>query len=184
MTAVGDKLYIFGGQDPHTGATFNDVVMCDPGTKMWNRVPVSGSPPPRHSHTACCFQGHRILIYGGAGEDGPVGDIWVFDTELSEWSRPIIKGQAPAPREMHCGVDAGAHGLVIFGGRTSGGEVLSDLHVLNTESLAWGPGLQTPFARCAHAGGSVGSLGQVYFFGGFSGDGGGDRGAALQSSYK
>ena len=35
MTRVGDALYVFGGQDPKSGAAFNDVLVVDTTTKEW-----------------------------------------------------------------------------------------------------------------------------------------------------
>ena len=34
-TAVGSKIYLIGGQEPATGACFNDVLIYDTTTKMW-----------------------------------------------------------------------------------------------------------------------------------------------------
>jgi hypothetical protein len=165
MTAVDGRLFIFGGQEPQTGVCFNDVVVYDPALGAWHRAAITGgSPPPRHSHTACVFQKTRVLVYGGAwcvppppcnltraGEDhtivsaagwvrrsetGPSNEVWVLDTETLQWSRPTVKGQSPAAREMHAAVHVEGVGLVIHGGRADGGAVASDVHVLNTGASA------------------------------------------------
>ena len=34
-TAIGDKIYLIGGQEPATGACFNDVLIYDTSTKKW-----------------------------------------------------------------------------------------------------------------------------------------------------
>ena len=50
-TLVGNDMYIFGGQEPHSGTLFNDILKIDLKTLTLSRVDVNGgSPPPRHSH--------------------------------------------------------------------------------------------------------------------------------------
>ena len=52
-TLLGGAMYIFAGQEPHSGALFNDVFKVDLATAILSRVDVKGgSPPPRHSHTS------------------------------------------------------------------------------------------------------------------------------------
>ena len=74
-TAVGRKVYVFGGQEPSRGTCFNDVVVLDCDSWEWSRLEISGpSPPPRNSHVACVVNGGRLLVvYGGSspevGED-------------------------------------------------------------------------------------------------------------------
>lgn len=42
-TAVGRKVYVFGGQEPTRGVCFNDVVVLDCNTWEWSRLDVSGA---------------------------------------------------------------------------------------------------------------------------------------------
>ena len=57
-TAVGRKVYVFGGQCPERGTCFNDVVVLDCRSWEWSRLPVSGaSPPPRNAHVASARRG-------------------------------------------------------------------------------------------------------------------------------
>mmetsp|Transcript_7112 Transcript_7112/g.12311 ORF Transcript_7112/g.12311 Transcript_7112/m.12311 type:complete len:345 (+) Transcript_7112:166-1200(+) len=170
MTRVQGRLYIFGGQDPETGICFNDVVVFEPESQTWDRVAVKGgSPPTRHAHTACCFQESRILVFGGASQTGPMNDVWIFDTASGEWSRPTVKGQAPAPREMHSAVYVEGHGIIIYGGRSNGSSaVLNDVIALDTDKLEWAWRAQTRHPRCSHASCALGH-GKVVFYGGFTG---------------
>ena len=108
-TAVGRKVYVFGGQCPERGTCFNDVVVLDCESWEWSRLPVSGaSPPPRNAHVACAAENGRLLvIHGGSSpEEGPMGDVHVLDLEegAERWTRPKVAGQAPEPREMHAAV--------------------------------------------------------------------------------
>jgi hypothetical protein len=117
-TAVGRKVYVFGGQDPTRGVCFNDVVVLDCNSWEWSRLEVTGaSPPPRSSHSACVVNGGRLLVvYGGAGEeDGPLGDVHVLDLRegAERWTRPRVGGQSPEPREMHAACMIPAAGLAL-----------------------------------------------------------------------
>ena len=60
--AVGQHMYVFAGQEPRTGALFNDVLKVDLGTMTLTRVEVNGgSPPPRHSHS-CVRLNDKCLV--------------------------------------------------------------------------------------------------------------------------
>eukprot|EP00976_Prorocentrum_cordatum_P030349 618043-Prorocentrum_minimum.AAC.8 len=129
MTAVQDRLYIFGGQDPETGICFNDVVVFHPvrATRAVGLVEL----------LQC-----SVLKAIASSSGSPTNDVWIFDTELGEWSRPTVKGQAPAAREMHSAVFVEGHGLVIYGGRSNGSSaVLSDVVVLDIGILPSTPTL-------------------------------------------
>ena len=161
-TAVGRKVYVFGGQCPERGTCFNDVVVLDCESWEWSRLPVSGaSPPPRNAHVACAAENGRLLvIHGGSSpEEGPMGDVHVLDLEegAERWVRPTVRGQAPEPREMHAaaavaapGANASSQGeLLILGGRGRSG-VLSDVAVLNLDDMAWTRRGHLGRAVCAH----------------------------------
>ena len=160
-TAVGRKVYVFGGQCPERGTCFNDVVVLDCESWEWSRLPVSGaSPPPRNAHVACAAENGRLLvIHGGSSpEEGPMGDVHVLDLEegAERWVRPTVRGQAPAPRDTAAaavaapGANASSRGeLLILGGRGRSG-VLSDVAVLNLDDMAWTRRGHLGRAVCAH----------------------------------
>lgn len=158
-TAVGRKVYVFGGQCPERGTCFNDVVVLDCDSWEWSRLPVSGaSPPPRNAHVACSANNGRLLvIHGGSSpEEGPMGDVHVLDLEegAERWVRPTVRGQAPEPREMHAAAAIPAGGgdadeLLILGGRGRSG-VLRDIAVLNLDDMAWTRRGDLGRAVCAH----------------------------------
>ena len=159
-TLVGNDMYIFGGQEPHSGTLFNDILKIDLKTLTLSRVDVNGgSPPPRHSHISvllndkCLVSAYTFastsqpfrftaslthenslslslsythtrtfglllkLVFGGAGEQAPLNDTWIFDTETRCWTYPTVTGSIPRLREMHSGSIVGGKKLVVFGGR-------------------------------------------------------------------
>ncbi len=57
------------------------------------------------------------IIYGGAGYQGPMQDVWIFNTLQGGWSRAAVSGEQPAAREMHTGCMVGDTTLLVYGGR-------------------------------------------------------------------
>ncbi|XP_020242016.1 rab9 effector protein with kelch motifs-like isoform X2 [Asparagus officinalis] len=59
----------------------------------------------------------------------------VFDTAKKTWSKPLMKGAPPSPRDSHSCTTVGNR-LFVFGG-TDGTTPLKDLHVLDTSCNTW-----------------------------------------------
>lgn len=106
LTAVGQKLFLFGGA-PQRGPMTDELWILDTAQQplRWRRVaPAAGAawPPPRCSHAAVAV-GETLLVLGGSfyGSDGglvPLGDAWALDTAAEEWKELEISGVRPAPR--------------------------------------------------------------------------------------
>lgn len=75
------------------------------------------------------------VVFGGAGAQGPLGDLWLFDLASRQWSQPDTKGEPPAPREMHTGTMIDETRMLIYGGRGPDGKVL--LHDLQLSADVW-----------------------------------------------
>ncbi|KAK9829964.1 hypothetical protein WJX72_008920 [[Myrmecia] bisecta] len=152
MTAVDDKVYVYGGQDPVSGICYDDLLMLDTASWQWSPVEVEGGkPPPRHSHCAGLFKDHCLLVFGGAGMNGLLGDVWVFNSLTRQWTHPSIQGTPLSAREMHSGTMVSPSHMVVYGGRRADGQVLSDAAVLNGDAMTWESHTQSLLARCAHA---------------------------------
>ena len=65
----------------------------------------------------------RQLVFGGAGMQGTLGDLWLFNTGSRTWIAPVAEGQPPCPREMHSGSMVSDSRLLIYGGRSAAGQV-------------------------------------------------------------
>jgi hypothetical protein len=57
------------------------------------------------------------IIYGGAGYQGPLGDVCIYNAAQNAWSRPAVSGEQPSAREMHAAVMLNASTMLVFGGR-------------------------------------------------------------------
>jgi len=75
------------------------------------------------------------VVFGGAGAQGPLGDLWLFDLASRQWSQPDTKGEPPAAREMHTGTMIDETRMLIYGGRGPDGKVL--LHDLQLSADVW-----------------------------------------------
>lgn len=64
------------------------------------------------------------VVFGGAGAQGPLGDLWVFDLTSRQWSQPATQGDPPAAREMHTGTMVDDARMLIYGGRGPDGKVM------------------------------------------------------------
>ena len=135
MTAVGAKLYVFGGFD---GArVLNDLYYFDVHAGLWSQLVHTGiSPAARagHSATALGVPAH-LIVFGGANSSRRFGDVQLFDTADNHWQKPAVRGRPPAPRYYHCACLARGS-LLVLGGN-DGAACLGDLHALNTESWTW-----------------------------------------------
>ncbi|KAK9907332.1 hypothetical protein WJX75_001616 [Coccomyxa subellipsoidea] len=152
MTAIGTNVYLYGGQDPVTGICYDDILMLDTLTWNWSFVEVeSGRPPARHSHCTGLFQDHCLLVFGGAGMHGTLGDLWMFNTKTGTWVTPMAEGQAPCQREMHSGTMLTDSRFLICGGRSAAGQVLCDVSIFDGNEMKWTSSIATQYFFCAHS---------------------------------
>ena len=56
---------------------------------------------------------------------GTLGDIWIFNTGDRTWITPVAEGKPPCPREMHTGTMITDGRMLVFGGRSPAGQVIS-----------------------------------------------------------
>lgn len=152
LTAVKEKLYLFGGQNPASGATFGDVMVLDTSTFVWTNLEVQGGlrPPARHSHSTVNAGDKFLVVFGGAGAHGALGDLWILDLHQHSW-RQVMAEDMPAAREMHSMVAVDHDTLILFGGRGAGNRVLRDVAVLDVASMRWAAAHSTRLALCAHS---------------------------------
>ncbi|XP_024518775.1 rab9 effector protein with kelch motifs-like [Selaginella moellendorffii] len=93
-------------------------------------------PGCKWGHT-CNAVRNLIYIFGGYGRDEcQTNDVHVFDIGTYTWSKPVMKGMHPSPRDSHSSTAVGSK-LYVFGG-TNGTSPLDDLFVLDTATNTWG----------------------------------------------
>jgi BTB/POZ domain/Galactose oxidase, central domain len=89
-------------------------------------------------HTACLWQGDKLLIHGGENEHREyLSDVIVFDLKTAWWTQPKVRGPIPAGRARHA---AAVHDdkLFILGG-VAGSEptTLDDICYLDLKTWTW-----------------------------------------------
>jgi len=128
----------------------------------WSQVAYHGAKPKaRNSHTACLIQdgplAGQMVVMGGSGCEGPMlsmqlGHLRDLPHTIT-WSNISHPSHAlMAPREMHAAACIGCH-LIVFGGRVTGQEQVSDEVVTlcaSHKTLKVMSVDQTRVRRCGH----------------------------------
>ena len=135
---IDNCLYVFGGTT--LNVLLSDLVkFCvdDPMSSWHSVAKLSPWPAARHGHTMCLV-GHEIFLYGGVLDSRGAGsnELWVFDVRLSQWRLLDVAADGVRPPALsgHTMTAVDDHYLYVVGGRTSGGEFISDVHVVTLQS--------------------------------------------------
>lgn len=134
------KLVVFGGLVDKRFLA--DTTVFDIENSLWFRPDCTGSalegqvgPSPRAFHIAIAIDCH-MFIFGGRSSGKRLGDFWVLDTDIWQWSELTSFGDLPSPRDFAAASAIGNRKIVMYGG-WDGKKWLSDVFVLDTISLEW-----------------------------------------------
>ncbi|KAJ6614701.1 hypothetical protein B0H10DRAFT_1801491 [Mycena sp. CBHHK59/15] len=135
----------------------------------WSKAPVFGTIPTRtmRAHTVTLVD-TTAWLFGGCDDKECSRDIFCFDTETMQWSRPDTVGEVPPPSRAHTATLVDRK-IVIYGGG-QGSTYYDSVYVLDTVTRRWScPTISgtTPPPRRAHTG--VLYHGKIYMFGGGNG---------------
>ena len=127
-----------------------------PDWQWRNLTPTTGTPPDARTTGAAIYDpvGKRIIIFGGAGDNGFLNDTWAFALASRTWMKLVTTGTTPASRRGFDAVyDPVGHQMVIYAGQGAG--FFSDTWSLNLSTLEWrdvSPSVASrPKARYGHA---------------------------------
>eukprot|EP01105_Mastigella_eilhardi_P006098 TRINITY_DN17706_c0_g1_i1.p1 TRINITY_DN17706_c0_g1~~TRINITY_DN17706_c0_g1_i1.p1 ORF type:complete len:388 (+),score=95.98 TRINITY_DN17706_c0_g1_i1:96-1166(+) len=176
----GQRMFIFGGsvasalQEEQVTQT-NELWCFDFAASSWSRVETDASLVPSPRTCACAaVVGDRAFIFGGLSMADPVcpwsDELFCLDlsTPTPMWVPCAASGHAPSCRDKAaCVVLPGTHLVAVFGGfgpvtalpgaTEATFEWHDDLHVLDTDAMAWHavermtPAAPWPARRCAMA---------------------------------
>ncbi|EFJ04615.1 hypothetical protein SELMODRAFT_449347 [Selaginella moellendorffii] len=139
-TAVGSKLYVFGGTDGTS--PLDDLFVLDTATNTWGKPDVFGDvPAPREGHSASLI-GDNLFVFGGCGkssdpsEEEYYNDLHVLNTNTFVWKKISTTGVSPIPRDIHT-CSSYKNCCIVMGGEDGGNAYLYDVHILDTETMAW-----------------------------------------------
>ncbi|CAN6297144.1 unnamed protein product [Urochloa humidicola] len=151
------KVVVFGGFADKR--FLSDVSVYDVENKLWYtpECSVNGSegqagPSPRAFHVAVVID-CNMFIFGGRSGGKRLGDFWMLDTDLWQWSEMTGFGDLPSPREFAAASAIGNRKIVMYGG-WDGKKWLSDVYIMDTMSLEWTELAVTgsvPPPRCGHS---------------------------------
>ena len=122
----GKYLYIYGGR---SDIKHSDMWKFDLTTPTWTKIhPASVlTPGPRSSSFMTTLKDDRskILLFGGDNSNGPISDVWIYDTDNEsviyiQWKLIDDKGKAP-PRAFGRSICDYMHNgkqyLAVYGGK-------------------------------------------------------------------
>ena len=118
MRAVWDsgagRLLMFGGQT--TGTPFLGDLW-EFGEEGWRELTADPRPSPRNFYAMAFKDGGQVVLFGGNTQDGPVNDLWFFDSASNRWSQQSAESEGPSPRFGHDAAWLQARrSLFVFGG--------------------------------------------------------------------
>lgn len=147
----------------------------------WHQLAAAASAPdPRSDHSmAYASVIGRVILFGGRGADGVLGDTWAYDVVTRDCAelQASSSGTSPEPRGGHSLTFVPlTNEVVLFGGQGDEG-VLSDTWTYDPLRNAWtaaAPGeplpaiISEPGARHAHATAFDPVAGRIILFGGLT----------------
>ena len=89
--------------------------------EIWSPYETTGSEPTGRSDFSHVKIGNYIVIYGGLGKEGLLGDLYTLNIEQKSWNNVAFNSASkPSPRKGTCMVNIGFF-IYIFGGITDAG---------------------------------------------------------------
>jgi len=127
LTAVGTKLYLFGGgvwnETDGWVEKYTDIHIFDTRTKTWSKPSCSGAIDTS-TFSISFAVGRFLFVFGGGSKPKHcvTNDIYILDTTSCSWSQPEFEDSSkPAPRDMGTACLVGCN--VYFMGGYAGGAV-------------------------------------------------------------
>lgn len=139
-TTVGDNLFVFGGTDGMN--PLKDLHILDTSSHTWISPCVRGEgPEAREGHSAALI-GKRLFIFGGCGKSSNnydevyYNDLYVLNTETFVWKCATTSGTPPSARDSHT-CSSWKNKIIVIGGEDEHDYYLSDVYILDTDTLVW-----------------------------------------------
>ncbi|KAM1322928.1 hypothetical protein PS2_015413 [Malus domestica] len=139
-TTVGDNLFVFGGTDGMN--PLRDLHILDTSLHTWISPSLRGEAPEAREGHSAALVGKRLFIFGGCGKsasnDNEVyfNDLYILNTETFVWKRAMTSGNPPSRRDSHT-CSSWKNKLIVIGGEDGHDYYLSDVHILDTDTLIW-----------------------------------------------
>lgn len=86
-TAVGTRLYIFGGRK---GSTFHNDVLCYDAKSQKFVTPMPKCPFNARAHHSATLIEHRIWFVGGSDKRNVYNNVFVLDLSTHSWQEMVV----------------------------------------------------------------------------------------------
>ncbi|XP_044476218.1 kelch domain-containing protein 3-like isoform X3 [Mangifera indica] len=139
-TTVGDNLYVFGGTDGMN--PLRDLHILDTSSHTWISPSVRGEGPEAREGHSAALVGKRLFIFGGCGKSSDTNDevyyndLYILNTETFVWKHATTSGNPPSARDSHT-CSSWKNKIIVVGGEDGHDYYLSDVHILDSETLTW-----------------------------------------------
>ncbi|XP_035543495.1 tRNA wybutosine-synthesizing protein 2/3/4-like isoform X3 [Juglans regia] len=139
-TTVADNLFVFGGTDGMN--PLKDLHILDTSSHTWISPSIRGDGPEAREGHSAALVGKRLFIFGGCGKSADTNDeiyyndLYILNTETFVWKRAATSGTPPSPRDSHT-CSSWKNNVIVIGGEDGNDYYLSDVHVLDTDTLVW-----------------------------------------------
>ncbi|KAK9198773.1 hypothetical protein WN944_013959 [Citrus x changshan-huyou] len=171
-TTVGENLYVFGGTDGMN--PLRDLHILDTSSHTWISPSVRGEGPEAREGHSAALVGKRLFIFGGCGKSSNTNDevyyndLYILNTETFVWKRATTSGNPPSARDSHT-CSSWKNKLIVIGGEDGHDYYLSDVHILDTDTLTWKELNTSGMVLSPRAGHSTVAFGKnLFVFGGFT----------------
>ncbi|PRW58177.1 nitrile-specifier 5-like [Chlorella sorokiniana] len=174
ITAVGDTIYLFGGEHAPRVPIGSDVHAYNLQERVWRKLQVHGTPPPLRNAHAAAAVGTELYIFGGRcgieiGE-AALNDLYKLDTTTATWSIVEPVGETRPPKRSYAAATSAGGKLYVFGGCGEGSSGrLNDLWQFDPATNRW---RQLPSSDAIKGRGGPGFVsvpGALYVVAGFAG---------------
>jgi hypothetical protein len=168
------RMIVWGGKVP--GGFTNTGGRYDPVKGTWQPTSTVNAPSERADATAVWDDVENVMIvWGGTGPGGLLGTGGIYDPATDTWKALPLSG-APSARSQHTAVwgstlafMGATHGMIVWGGSTSGTAQLADGFLYDPIANAWLPLPAGPNQRGQHTA-VWNTSNQMIVFGGFGTD--------------
>ncbi|XP_022921955.1 acyl-CoA-binding domain-containing protein 6-like [Cucurbita moschata] len=139
-TTIGDNLFVFGGTDGTI--PLKDLHILDTSLHTWICPSLRGEGPQAREGHSATLVGKRLFIFGGCGKSTSnndevyYNDLYILNTETFVWKQATTSGTPPSPRDSHT-CSSWKNKVIVIGGEDAHDYYLSDVHILDTDTLVW-----------------------------------------------